>query len=581
MYQDILTIQLYTCQLDTQLSINNVIDTSALSNTTMDIIEICMLSSQNILTTVNKVIFVEYHSTNATAPLKYVPLSIIYSVCLVSQINLYFLNNKKSPLLITNCKDIDRLLSSLVKMLKIGSLYFEAFRILYSKFNPASNIQKAATISPSPTSLSTSSSTSTNTTIHGATETQDFLHNQTQDLMIADAQHMSMILPMTGGIVKSRLDIDKEQLEKLSYNGSSRHQQHQLQLQQQQVLLHKQQQQLSQFQFNQQQTPNSTYYLQKYMPPSKRAFQQENNLNINEQYYYYNNNQKRSQQQQQLYPQFDYNIPHQQQQPSKRHRSNTATSYGEFAAKSNANSSHIVTEHERSKSVAATNGLIDLEPNSDFMYWMLGGATSNAATEELYDARVKSKGYNQHTIFVQQQQQQQQQVNNNNLTMLPLPTNLAPSECSKYFLESEVQTLHYQNPPSIHFESNNSFPMVGLNVIPEEVVAQDSNTTQNSPNLMYPSHRASIVSDHSSSSSGIITANVVTSSSTSSQETDAAVWAATAVSFSNTKGRYYNASSTSTSSLEDNHDFQQGASSTSTGHWINSEKVGDEEYWGE
>ncbi|KAI8096136.1 hypothetical protein BDF21DRAFT_407548, partial [Thamnidium elegans] len=667
-YHDILTIQLHSSQLDNNLQsiAEDTLDTN--DYTTLDTLNICISSSQNILKNINKVIFAD----NATAPLKYIPLSIIYSTCLVSQINLHFLKNKKSASTlfkpsITMRKEIDTLQSNLIKVLKTASPYFEAFQILHNKFNPTTpkrvdttSVNKTSTISPSPTSLSTSSSTTTHTTnplqVSSssaavvmnptlASETNHFLSsfhtNNHSDLLIAnDSQHMTMNLPMAGGI-SSRADIDREQLEKLSHTKSHHNhhhqnyhqqqqqnihqqnmqQQQQLQLQHQQMLLQKQQ--LNQFQLQQQQQqqqqqqPNS-YYLPKYTKRTENGFNAQQQP-LNDPCYYYKNNQgqKRSYQpQQQLYNQFDYSIT----QPAlKRQRSNTAISYDMYPTKPN-NQGVVMegSQHERSKSVATTE-FIELEPTSDeFMYnmWMLEGATPTP-TEEIYDNRQQLKAhhsYNNNMSFLSPQPPQpplppppQQEINNNSLTKLPLPqpskqtsmlskrwlTSAQAQKNNNIFFHSEVQTLHYQTPPLVNFDTNTSFPMVGLNVIQE--VDQETNTNSN---LMYPSHRASIVSDHSGSSGSHhqLLNNVVNSSSASTEETtDAAaaaavaVWASTAVSFPKMNSRQYNDSTTaSISSLEENNDRvpppvyqqQQGTSNNSgTVHWINSEKVGDEEYW--
>ncbi|KAI9255377.1 hypothetical protein EDC94DRAFT_617480 [Helicostylum pulchrum] len=329
-----------------------------------------------------------------------------------------------------------------------------------------------------------------------------------------------------------------------------------------------------------------------------------------------------------MYNQFDYSIT----QPAlKRQRSNTAISYDVYptATKSNNQTDGGVvmegSHHERSKSVAAE--LIELDSTSDeFMYnmWMLEGATPTP-TEEIYDNRQQLKShpsYNNNMSFLSPQPPPQpaqpappppappqQELNNNNgVTKLPLPqiskqtsmlskrwlTSAQAQKTNNIFFHSEVQTLHYQTPPLVNFDTNTSFPMVGLNVIQEV----DQNTNNN---LMYStSHRASIISDHSGSSSTggsghhLLSANnVVNSSSASTEETtDAvAVWASTAVSFPKmNSSRQYNNSTTASnsSSLDESSDRvppplyqqQQGTSNNSgTVHWINSEKVGDEEYW--
>ncbi|GAA5817060.1 hypothetical protein MFLAVUS_010597 [Mucor flavus] len=699
-YHDILSIQLHSSQLDNDLQSIAKDTLDASDYTTLDTLNVCISSSQNILTNINKVIFADYSNTNVTAPLKYIPLSIIYSTCLVSQINLYFLKNKKSPSTLFKPsaimrKEIDTLQSNLVKVLKSASPCFEAFQILRNKFNPptlkrvdTTSVNKTLTISPSPTSLSTSSSTTTHTTnplpvsstttgnsaavvINPtlASETNNFLSsfhtNNHNDLLIAnDAQHMTMNLPMTGGI-SSRADIDREQLEKLSHTKShhnhhyqnhqqqqlqqqqqqhiqqqniqqqnmqqQQQQQQQLQLQHQQMLLQKQQ--LNQFQLQQQQQPNS-YYLPKYTRRTENGFNAQQQP-LNDPCYYYKNNQgqKRSyqpqQQQQQLYNQFDYSIA----QPAlKRQRSNTAISYDMYPTNKSNQTDGVVMEgshHERSKSVAAE--FIELESTSDeFMYnmWMLEGTTPTP-TEEIYDNRQQLKAHPSYTnnmSFLSPQTAPpqappppppQQENNNSGVTKLPLPqiskqtsmlskrwlTSAQAQKTNNIFFHSEVQTLHYQTPPLVNFDTNTSFPMVGLNVIQE--VDQEAST---SSNLMYSaSHRASIVSDHSGSSgdagSGhhLLSANVVNSSSASTEETtttttstdDAAaaaavaVWASTAASFPKMQCRQYNHSTTaSSSSLDEGNDRvpplyqqQQGTSNSGTVHWINSEKVGDEEYW--
>lgn len=592
-------------------------------------------------------------------------------------------------------KEIDALQSNLVKVLKSASPCFEAFQILHNKFNPSTlkrvdttSVNKTLTISPSPTSLSTSSSTTTHTTnplpvsstttttgnsaavvINPtlASETNNFLSsfhtNNHSDLLIAnDAQHMTMNLPMTGGI-SSRADIDREQLEKLSHTKSHHNhhyqnhqqqqiqqqhqqniqqqniqqqnmqqQQQQLQLQHQQMLLQKQQ--LNQFQLQQQQQQPNSYYLPKYTRRTENGFNAQQQP-LNDPCYYYKNNQgqKRSyqpqqqQQQQQLYNQFDYSIT----QPAlKRQRSNTAISYDVYATtKSNSQTGGGVvmegSHHERSKSVAAE--FIELESTSDeFMYnmWMLEGTTPTP-TEEIYDSRQQLKAHPSYTnnmSFLSPQTAppqappppppQQQEINNNSgVTKLPLPqiskqtsmlskrwlTSAQAQKTNNIFFHSEVQTLHYQTPPLVNFDTNTSFPMVGLNVIQE--VDPEAST---SSNLMYSaSHRASIVSDHSGSSAGggsehhLLSANVVNSSSASTEETTAstddaaaaaavAVWASTA-SFPKMQCKY-NHSTTSNSSLEEGNERvppslyqQQQGTSTGTVHWINSEKVVDEEYW--
>ncbi|KAI9351038.1 hypothetical protein BD770DRAFT_394180 [Pilaira anomala] len=315
------------------------------------------------------------------------------------------------------------------------------------------------------------------------------------------------------------------------------------------------------------------------MKRNENIYQQQS-MNEQQQYYY---NPKRPYQH--IYSALGYQIPP-QQSTLKRQRSNPSYDYSKSQPASVV--MDTPTHHERSKSVATE--YIDLETNNDaFIYnmFVLGSAATPTPTaEEMFDSNSRQF----FPTINQQQQQQQQQEMTNNLTKLPLPQPSKPASMisktswtasgptqpqtsSKLFFDSEVQTLHYQT---------SSFPttMAGLNVIPEE------------ENSLYPNQRASIVSDSSNSSEPILTTthNVIVE-----QEQEAVVAAAVAnwahPSSSLVYKRQYNDSITSnSSSLDENdrfhhhhhhHHHHQQQQQQGTSHWINSEKVGDEEFWGE
>lgn len=662
LYHDILTIQLYSCQFDQGLlasihSSGNEHNTAA---------EQCILfCTQNILTTVNKVIFCEYNNTNATAPLKYVPLSIIYAICLLSQINIYLQK-----------KDIN-----LINMLKIASPYFEAFQILYSKFSLASPS------SPPLSSLSTSSSTNTATTTSismmtaglttavgaggvgaGAgevflpinshflsTPTTSHQNNGGHELILEyhqQQQQQQLNLPMTPTnniIVRSRADIDREQLDKLSQNKhhyqsqlQQQQQQQQLMLQQKQLNHHHQQQQ--QFQFSR--TPSSSsnnYYLQQQQQQlstttNKRGVQlqqqQHTQLgNEQEQYLYYSSGQKRSSlhQQQQLYNQLNNYNMQQQQSASKRHRSNTATSYEEFAVVDNSRSSR-----NSMTSVNGVGGFMDLvqesaatEPsaavvtNQDAAFlWMLegSGGTANSTSHDFYNSHSNGGG----NATAEKQHQLKYPPSSQQLP-LPQPTSMmmknwfsaapAPTQTNtKLFFDSEVQTLHYQTPPLIHFESAAAAAAMtaGLNVLNSHGGGGDTTATHGgghgsttSHSLMYPgSHRASIISDSGSSHrSGAMVSGTTRGRSSKEEEAAeaaaaaaavaaAALWqstvvqqqvaacgGATANGSTGTMGDHTNSGKFRSSASQ----AQQNGGGGGGGHWINTEKVGDDQgdYWPE
>lgn len=492
-------------------------------------IDYTVRSSQNIIATVNKIF-----DSNSKATIHHpdYSLALIYAICQVYQLlSKFFEKNKK--LMQENALRV--LYIQLLKFLRNGAPYFQSFNILFTKLteeydqlpSPLLRQLKKNQVPPSP---SPSSSSDIAPPIIAAATSEDLSSYQDNllqhELLLAESnQLMRSALP-------SRTDIDREQLDKLSKPPN--------------------QQKLEQYYCQQQQLlPSSNYLFTKYIsatgiiPSFTTTLGKRNEEMMNEYYYHY-------QQPSKYYP-------------NKRLRSDTVnvTTNKDETINSNPPSGHTRPRHHSMPTAFMdVNEMATTEPqHSDaFMYLLMDENETNFYNDQqqLYNPKKRH-------------------LHDSNLTTkLPLPQPSKPAPMLKtwsatsnpshfwsstIFQESEVQTLHYPAPPMMNFEPS-SFP-IGLNVIHED---DQPPPQQQQQQLLYPNsqHRSSIISDKSSiSSKGDTTIAEV--------ETEAAAEAAAAAAA---------ASWAVAVEIHQQQNKKKPRDRTTPSHWIDTEKVPDEEdYW--
>ncbi|KAI8327399.1 hypothetical protein EDC96DRAFT_531967 [Choanephora cucurbitarum] len=329
--------------------------------------------------------------------------------------------------------------------------------------------------------------------------------------------------------IHSRADIDREQLEKLSHKPSRLQQQYQQYQHEQQILIQQQkyQRQWSELDLQPEHSissnnhPNNHYlFSSKYSMPSSINTTHSPKPK-NDHYHFYQNNNKRNNHHSssnfnlQTYKKFKPNV-----HITTSLRSKTAFSNQPFHhIQENSELVSASSEQDRSRQNSLVNTpFIDVneltsEPQSAdddaaLMYWMLDG-NNNPTTfyhtthpplsshdtkseTELLSSPVHQThfGYQSsstpqsNSIAAIQSWQPSVEVDDTSLnavTKLPLPqpskstsqpvnhwaTSASKGTWSKFFFASEMQTLHYQTPPLVHYNEPSPFPM-HLNMIQEE-----------------------------------------------------------------------------------------------------------------
>ncbi|GAN06052.1 hypothetical protein MAM1_0110c05529 [Mucor ambiguus] len=739
LYNDILTIQLASCHFDftdttlvdassmdsvsSQSTENTTSPTIATANDDFElfplkhdfsVVDVCIQSSKNILSTVYEMVQKDVDGSHP------VPSTAIYATCLVSQLLSYFQRCKRVPTMDKRQQETIHaasvLYKHLLKLLKYASNHVEALDILlvqltYSE-NSNDNISKIPSLSlspriekhmqkshvppsPSPSSSSDVAAVKQATTMtpvpvisnsNNDTANQFDNNMMSNELLIITESNFSPapsttkttldhLASATPPSVTSRLDIDREQLEKLSRKPPSSSSQ--LQLKHHQQVQQQMQQQRQQYQQYQKYQHHAAGFaqLEDAIPVSSSTAAVAAAAAMGGQYYYYSSptpthSTRKQQQLQQYNNSFNsYTV----QPPYKRFRSDTVASYEDYTGNPHGDTSTIhsfedANNPHRSRNnslttptTTAATDFIDVDElttaatdshpsavhaaaaaavtaDTDLMYWVLEDPGTSFYPDQSPDqhqqqafsrqnrSQSTDTGHHSTNFFLQQQQQQaiEQDTNNHNnanLTKLPLPhpskpTSMplktwspAPAQYSnKFFFASEVQTLHYQTPPLINFE-NSSFP-IGLNVIHEEEDVEPHPSTSSSSSspsqLLCPPthlhHRASITSDKSSSTNGSSFGATGNSNNSKSADTittvenveavavaAAKIWASTAaaLSYSNadptaktsTASPYPSRRSSASSHYhQQRNQYHQTNSKSNLVHYINNEKVGNDEY---
>lgn len=401
---------------------------------------------------------------------------------------------------------------------------------------------------------------------------------------------------------------------------------------------------------------------QQQLIPSTTTTSNSNSVNTtpampDQQYYYYQNSSKNFQMQQLQYSHHPHSLGYSNNShPAyKRFRSDVSYDDADFVPPQPTvsrdakylhqqttimdedNVPHNQQQRSRHPSLATTTEFIDVDdlatesqpaPNSaDLMYWVLD---SDAHFYPNHSHPSTDPRDNKSTTDVFSLGQENTDIN---LTKLPLPQPLkttcmpmknvyaSDQTWNKFFLASEVQTLHCQTPPMIHVESSSPFPL-GLNVIQEDPISPPTHHLQHQQQqqLLYPHHhhhhhhRTSSISHRSSMGSSNLqsilmqqpkrqaTENKTIPSSATVGTTateDAAVVevvaAAAAVALAQTdvsfpppekqqQQQQRNKHGIDSKSTKRSSSLQNSGTSSNSGpggHWINSEKVqGDEEeFW--